>query len=97
MSADRPAGASRHAETTRSKGSTRPTDRGYASLAPLPRPRRPGARPPCPYYLTLYYGTEERAFGHRDARPVAWVYAAAVLAGFRLSVPYWRALGLVTG
>jgi di/tricarboxylate transporter len=50
-----------------------------------------------PYYLTLYYGTEERAFGHRDARPFAWLYAAAVLAGFLLSLPYWRALGLVTG
>jgi di/tricarboxylate transporter len=50
-----------------------------------------------PYYLTLYYGTEERAFGHRDARPFAWVYAGAVLAGFLLSLPYWRALGLVTG
>jgi anion transporter len=50
-----------------------------------------------PYYLTLYYGTEERAFGHRDARPFAWVYAGAVLAGFLLSLPYWRALGLVAG
>lgn len=50
-----------------------------------------------PYYLTLYYGTEERAFGHRDARPFAWVYAGAVLAGFLLSLPYWRALGLVGG
>jgi divalent anion:Na+ symporter, DASS family len=43
------------------------------------------------------YGTEERAFGHRDARPFGWVYAGAVLAGFLLSLPYWRALGLVTG
>jgi hypothetical protein len=42
-----------------------------------------------------YYGTEERAFGHRDARPFAWVYAAAGLAGFLLSLPCWRALGLV--
>ena len=50
-----------------------------------------------PYYLTLYYGTEERAFGHRDARSFAWVYAASVLAGFLLSLPYWRALGLVSG
>jgi divalent anion:Na+ symporter, DASS family len=50
-----------------------------------------------PYYLTLYYGTEERAFGHGDARPFAWVYAGAVLAGFLLSLPYWRALGLVAG
>jgi di/tricarboxylate transporter/CRP-like cAMP-binding protein len=50
-----------------------------------------------PYYLTLYYGTEERAFGHADARPFAWLYAALVLTGFLLSLPYWRALGLVTG
>lgn len=50
-----------------------------------------------PTYLTLYYGTEERAFGHRQVRPFAWLYAAAVLAGFLLSLPYWRALGWVTG
>jgi di/tricarboxylate transporter len=50
-----------------------------------------------PYYLTLYYGTEERAFSHKEARPFAWLYAAAVLAAFLLSVPYWRALGLITG
>jgi len=45
-------------------------------------------------YLTLYYGTEERAFTHAQSRPFAWVYAALVLAGFLLSLPYWRALGL---
>ena len=50
-----------------------------------------------PTYLTLYYGTEERAFSHGQVRPFAWLYAAAVLAGFLLSLPYWRALGLVTG
>ena len=50
-----------------------------------------------PINLTLYYGTEERAFGHRQVRPFAWLYAVAVLAGFLLSLPYWRALGLVTG
>jgi di/tricarboxylate transporter len=50
-----------------------------------------------PTYLTLYYGTEERAFSHAQVRPFAWVYAAAVLAGFLLSLPYWRALGLVSG
>jgi di/tricarboxylate transporter/CRP-like cAMP-binding protein len=50
-----------------------------------------------PYYLTLYYGTEERAFAHAGARPFAWVYAGAVLAGFLLSLPYWRALGLIGG
>jgi divalent anion:Na+ symporter, DASS family len=49
-----------------------------------------------PYYLTLYYGTEERAFSHREARPFAWLYAAAILAGFLLSLSYWRMLGLVT-
>lgn len=47
-----------------------------------------------PYYLTLYYGTEERAFTHTQARPFAWVYAGMVLAAFLLSLPYWRPLGL---
>jgi hypothetical protein len=50
-----------------------------------------------PTHLTLYYGTEERAFSHGQVRPFAWLYAAAVLAGFLLSLPYWRARGLVTG
>jgi anion transporter len=47
-----------------------------------------------PYYLTLYYGTEERAFTHAQARPFAWAYLAVVLAAFLLSLPYWRLLGL---
>lgn len=46
------------------------------------------------YYLTLYYGTEERAFTHAQARPLAWIYAGIVLAAFLLSLPYWRALAL---
>ncbi len=46
------------------------------------------------YYLTLYYGTEERAFTHAQARPLAWLYAGIVLAAFLLSLPYWRALAL---
>ena len=47
-----------------------------------------------PYYLTLYYGTEEGAFTHEQARPFAWAYVAIVLAAFLLSLPYWRLLGL---
>jgi len=39
-----------------------------------------------------------RLLRHRGARGRSpWVYAAAVLAGFLLSLPYWRALGLVAG
>ncbi len=30
-----------------------------------------------------------------SVRPVAWAYALSVLAGVALSVPYWRALGLL--
>jgi hypothetical protein len=48
-----------------------------------------------PYYLTLYYGSEERAFSHEQARPFAWAYAAIVVLGFVLSLPYWRLLGLL--
>ena len=47
-----------------------------------------------PYYLTLYYGTEERAFTHEQARPFAWAYVAIVLVAFLLSLPYWHLLGL---
>ena len=48
-----------------------------------------------PYYLTLYYGSEERAFSHEQARPFAWAYAAIVVLGFVLCLPYWRMLGLL--
>jgi di/tricarboxylate transporter/CRP-like cAMP-binding protein len=47
------------------------------------------------YYLTLFYGTEERAFTHAQARRFGWVYAGSVLVGFLASLPYWRAFGLV--
>jgi DASS family divalent anion:Na+ symporter len=47
------------------------------------------------YYLTLYYGSEERAFSHEQARPFAWVYAGIVVLAFLVSVPYWRLLGLM--
>ena len=35
------------------------------------------------------------SFDHRQVRPVAWVYAVAVLVGVAVSVPYWRTLGLL--
>ena len=47
------------------------------------------------YYLTLYYGTEGKVFTHRGAAPFAWVYAALVVVGFFISLPYWRLLGLI--
>ena len=40
-----------------------------------------------PYYLTLYYGTEERAFGHADARPFAWLYAGGRSGGVPAEPP----------
>ncbi|HLH25288.1 MAG TPA: SLC13 family permease [Chloroflexota bacterium] len=45
-------------------------------------------------YLALYYGMDE-SFTHASVRPVAWAYALSVLVGVALSVPYWRALGLL--
>ena len=46
------------------------------------------------YHLTLYYGTEERAFSDAQARPFAWLYAGIILAAFLLTLPYCRMLGL---
>jgi hypothetical protein len=46
---------------------------------------------PSPTYLTLYSGTEERAFSHGQVRPFAWLYPAAVRAGFLLRLPSGRA------
>ncbi|MBX5493214.1 MAG: hypothetical protein IRZ14_18850, partial [Chloroflexi bacterium] len=45
-------------------------------------------------YLALYYGMGA-TYTHAAVRPAAWVYAAAVLGGVALSVPYWHALGLL--
>jgi divalent anion:Na+ symporter, DASS family len=45
-------------------------------------------------YLALYYGMNE-SYAHASLRPIAWAYALAVLVGVALSVPYWRALGLL--
>ena len=47
-------------------------------------------------YLTAYYATQERAFSHAQARPLALVYAAIVFLSLLVSIPYWRWLGLIT-
>jgi DASS family divalent anion:Na+ symporter len=46
-------------------------------------------------YQALYYGADEQAFTHAQARPIALVYGAACLVGLVASVPYWQALGLL--
>ncbi|MDQ3810681.1 MAG: anion permease, partial [Chloroflexota bacterium] len=46
-------------------------------------------------YLTAYHGTGERAFSHAQARPLAVVYALAVLVAIAVSVPYWTWIGLI--
>jgi divalent anion:Na+ symporter, DASS family len=46
-------------------------------------------------YQALYGGVDGRLFSHDQIRPVATVYAVAVLVGVVVSVPFWRAMGLV--
>ena len=46
-------------------------------------------------YLTLYYGSDERAFSHEQVRLAAFAFAAMVGLGLLVSVPYWRLLGLL--
>jgi anion transporter len=46
-------------------------------------------------YQALYYGTDERAFGHAQARPIALAYGVACLLGLLASIPLWRAMGLL--
>ena len=46
-------------------------------------------------YLALYHGTGERLFTHQQARPMAYAYAGFTLLGVIISIPFWRALGLV--
>ncbi|MBA2448329.1 MAG: anion permease [Chloroflexi bacterium] len=46
-------------------------------------------------YLTAYYATEERAFTHAQARPLAIAYAAFVFLAILISIPYWRWIGLI--
>lgn len=47
-------------------------------------------------YLALYYGSGGDLFTHQQARPIAYAFAGAVLLAIILSVPYWRALGLIS-
>lgn len=46
-------------------------------------------------YLAVYHGSEGRLFSHEQARPLALAYPAFVLVGVLVSIPWWRALGLV--
>lgn len=46
-------------------------------------------------YQALYYGTDERAFSHAQARPIALAYGVACLLGLVASIPLWRAMALL--
>jgi DASS family divalent anion:Na+ symporter len=46
-------------------------------------------------YQALYYGADEQAFTHAEARPIALVYGLACLLGLVASVPLWRVMGLL--
>jgi di/tricarboxylate transporter len=46
-------------------------------------------------YQALYYGTDERAFGHAQVRRIALAYGVACLVGLAASVPLWRVMGLL--
>jgi len=46
-------------------------------------------------YLALYHGTNGRLFGHQQARPMAFAYAAISLLALCASVPIWRLMGLL--
>jgi DASS family divalent anion:Na+ symporter len=46
-------------------------------------------------YLALYSGVDGRLFSHEQIRAIAVVYAAAILLGVLVSVPFWRAMGLM--
>jgi anion transporter len=46
-------------------------------------------------YLTVYSGTDEQAFTHRQVRPLAIAHALVGLCAVLASVPYWHLLGLL--
>ena len=46
-------------------------------------------------YLALYHGTGGRLFSHAQARPIAVAYGIVTLLALCLSVPAWRAMGLL--
>ncbi|MGE5391385.1 MAG: SLC13 family permease [Deltaproteobacteria bacterium] len=49
-----------------------------------------------PTYLTAFFSTEGRAFGHRQGRNLAFFYALLVIISLLLSIPYWQYLGLIS-
>jgi di/tricarboxylate transporter len=48
-------------------------------------------------YLTAYYGANEQAFTHTQARPLAFVHAIASFIALAASVPVWKLMGLIGG
>lgn len=46
-------------------------------------------------YLTVYSGTDERSFTHKQVRPLALVQSAVGILAVLASVPFWQALGLI--
>jgi hypothetical protein len=46
-------------------------------------------------YQALYYGADEQAFTHAQVRPIGLSYGVACLLGLVVSVPFWRAMGLL--
>lgn len=46
-------------------------------------------------YLTVFSGTEERCFSHRQVRKLALVQAAFGVLAVLVSVPFWQVLGLL--
>lgn len=46
-------------------------------------------------YLTVFSGTEERCFTHRQVRSLAMVQAACGVLAVLVSVPFWKVLGLL--
>jgi anion transporter len=47
------------------------------------------------YYLALYFGTKERAFGHGQVRGLAWTYGLIYLLAILAAIPYWKLLHMV--
>jgi anion transporter len=46
-------------------------------------------------YMTVHSGTEERAFTHRQVRPLAIAHSFVGLVAVLMSVPFWQLLGLI--
>ncbi len=46
-------------------------------------------------YLTAYYGTDEKAFSHRQGRALSYCYALIAIAGIVICIPFWKLAGLI--